>query len=236
MLRLLPFILIPVLLIAGLGYWRYTAIKQSITPTPTQVDVQPIEVPKTLPNASVDDRIQNLENTISKLVTQINALKTQPAPSSNTQLNNIEASVTDLKIRVSALEKATPAPSQTTSQQAVVYIPLGSGGGPWGNQDWYTTLEYQITLDPANYPGYTGMYLEVTFKLSEQAGTGSVRLYNKTDSTATSSQVDTTVSAHTLFTTSSFKLASGSKTYALQVKSTQGKDLFIQNARIRVNF
>ncbi len=237
MIKLLPFILIPILLIAGLGYWRFVAIKQSIT-SPTQtVDTQPIEVPKTIPNASVDDRVQNLENTISKLVTQVNTLKVQPQPSANTELNNIESSITDLKARVSALEKATPAPAQTaSSQQSVVYIPLGSGGGPWANKDWYSTPEYQVLLDPANYPGYKGMYLEVTYKLSEQTGTGSVRLYNSTDNSVTSGQVDTTSSSFGLYTSSSFKLPTGSKNYALQVKSTDGKNLFIQIARIRVNF
>lgn len=250
MLKLLPFILIPVLIIGGLGYFRFVAIRQSITasaPLPIESNSNngPIEVPKTLPNQTTDDKVKILEDTISKLVAQVNGLKTQStqttagpsALSLDTRLKDIEGLITDLKARISALEKASPAPAAaSTTKAATVYIPLGSGGGPWANKDWYSTADYQVILDPANYPGYTGMNLEVTYKLSEQAGTASVRLYNSTDTNTTSSQVDTTSSNIGLYTSSAFKLPTGSKTYVLQVKSTEGKDIFIQTARIRVNF
>jgi len=233
MIRLLPIIFIPILLLAGLGYWRYVASKPKLTTPVAQEEA--IEVPKTLPQASLEDRVKSLEQLATKLVTQVNNLKSaSPAPSSS-PASDLEAGITELKARVSALEKATPAPAASSSQ-ASVYVPLGSGGGPWGDKDWYSTSEYEISLDPANYPGYKGMVLEVTFRLAEAAGTGSVRLYNVTDSSAISSQLDTTSSTFSLKTSSSFTLASGSKTYKLQVKSSQGTNLHIQSARIKVNF
>lgn len=238
MIKLLPFILVPVLIVAGLGYWRYQAAKQSLTTPQTQEqDSEPIEVPKTLPNASLEDRVKSLEDSVTKLITQVNSLKSSGSSTagSDTKLSDVEAGVTELKARVSALEKSTPAPATNTSS-STVYIPLGSGGGPWANIDWYSTPEYEISLDPANYPGYTGMVLEVTFRLIEGAGTGSVRLYNATDSSATSGQLDTTSSSFSLKTSGSFKLPSGTKTYRLQVKSTSNKDLYIQSARIKVSF
>ena len=91
-------------------------------------------------------------------------------------------------------------------------------------------------MDPVNYPGYSGMILEVNFRLVDPAGTGSVRLYNVTDAGVVSTQLDTSSTSFSLKTSSSFKLATGQKTYKLQVKSTGGKDLYIQSARIRVNF
>lgn len=243
MIRLLPFILVPILIIAGLGFWRYSTGKQNLaTPQALEQGQEPIEVPKTLPDASLEDRVKALEDLVTKMVSQLNSLKsgnpqTAPSESASPQdanLSDLESSVTELKARVSALEKATPAPAQTKG--ATVYIPLGGGGGPWANTDWYSLNEYEIALDPGNYPGYTGMNLEVTFRLAESAGTGSVRLYNTTDSSATSSQLDTTSTSFSLQSTSSFKLPSGAKTYKLQIKSSQGKDLFIQSARIKVNF
>lgn len=244
MLRILPVILVVGLIIGGLGYFRFVVSKPSLT-TPkteqsqTSQDNTPLEVPKTLPQATMEDRVKALEELTTKLVTQVNVLK--PANgfvgTTDSQLNLVEASVTELKMRVSALEKVSPAPAAaSTNKSSVVYIPLGSGGGPWGNTDWYSMPEYEISLDPANYPGYSGMVLEVTFRLVESAGTGSVRLYNTTDSSTTSSQLDSTSATYTLKTSSSFKLPSGSKTYRLQVKSSQNKDLFIQSARIKVNF
>lgn len=236
MIRLLPFILIPILIISGLGYWRYLQNKQNLSiekTTQVETDQQLLEVPKTIPNASIDERVKSLEDTVNKLVPQVNSLKSSSLSSSDVyKLTEIEAAVTELKARVSALEKSTPA----AALQASVYIPLGGGGGPWGDKDWYSTNEYEISLDTANYPGYKGMILEVTFRLVEAVGTASVRLYNVTDSSAASSQLDTTSTAFSLKTSSSFTLPKGAKTYKLQVKSSQGTNFYIQSARIKVNF
>lgn len=224
MLRLLPILLVIALVIGGLGYWRFVASSKNLVAPSAFENEGPIEVPKTLPEAPIEDRVE------------VNFLSSpKPSASSDPEVNSLSAQVTELKARVSALEQSTPAPA-AASAQSVVYIPLGSGGGPWGSTDWYSTTEYEISLDPANYPGYTGMVLEVTSKLAEAAGTGSVKLYNATDNSATSSQLDFTTATHTLKTSSSFQLPSGSKTYKLQVKSSQNKDLYIQSARIRVNF
>ena len=223
-----------------MGYWRFVAIKQSFPPasiSQTLTQDQPLEVPKTLPAATIDDKVKSLEDTVSKIVTQVNSLKTQESstPASlDARLKKVEAAIVDLTARVSALEKSTPA--QVSTSQSVIYIPLGSGGGPWGNQGWYSLSEYQVSLNPGNYPGYTVMYLEVIFRLTEKTGTGSVRLYNSTDNSVVSAQVDTISDSFTLQTSSSFKLATGTKTYQLQIQSTKGAPIQIQNARIRVNF
>lgn len=195
----------------------------------------PVEVPKTLPNATLEARVKVLEDALIEVVKKVNGLSGKDAGDSsiNSRLNSIEASITDLKVQVASLGQPT---TTATSSKPTVYIPLGSGGGPWGDKDWYTTAEYEIALDTANYPGYKGMILEVTFRLVEAAGTGSVRLYNVTDSSAVSAQLDTTSTSFSLKTSSSFTLPQGSKTYKLQVKSSQGTNLYIQFARIKVNF
>ena len=224
----------------GLGYWRYAATNKSLATPAVQQDLGLVEVPKTLPDATLEDRVKALEDVNSKLVTQINGLKTSnsggPSVSSlDSRLTAVEGATTDLKVRISALEKASPS-STSVSSQPTIYIPMGSTAGPWSNTDWSTLNEYEISLDPGNYPGYTGMNLEVNFRLVDPAGTGSVRLYNVTDSSVVSSQLDTSSTSFGLKTSVTFKLASGQKTYKLQVKSTGGKDLYIQSARIRANF
>ena len=238
MIRFLPFILIPLLVLGGLGYWRYASNKPNLeTPQVQQEDQSPVEVPKTLPGASVEDRVKSLEDTMGKLVPQVNNLKVSASPNStstslDSRLGILEASMVELKARVSALEKATPAP--VTTGKATMYIPLGAGGS-WFNVEWQSLSEYEISLNPDNYPGYTGMYLEANFRLIDPTGTGSVRLYNVTDSSAVSGQLDTTSANFALQTTGSFKLPTGTKTYRLQTKSTQ-RDLAIQSARIKVSF
>lgn len=224
MIRLLPFILIIVVILGGLGYWRFIASKPLATASTSEtVGDTPIEVPKTLPEASAQISITPSPSS-------------KPSSTPDPRLNSLDAQVTELKARVSALEQATPAPVSASSTSSTMYIPLGSGGGPWTDTDWNSLTEYEISLDPSNYPSYTGMVLEVTFRLTEAAGTGYVRLYNVTDSSATSSELSTSSSAYSLKTSSSFKLASGVKTYKLQVKSSQNKDLYIQSARIKVSF
>lgn len=238
MIRLLPFILIPILLIGGLGWWRYQAAKQSLTTSQTQEqDSEPIEVPKTLPGASVEDRVKSLEDSVTKLINQVNSLKSfgSSTTSSDTRLSGVEGGITELKARVSSLEKTSPAPA-TAGSKAPLYIPLGAAGGPWGSQDWNTINDYEVSINSDSYSGYSNMQLEVIFRLTEAAGVGSVRLFNATDNSSISSEVNTTSTSFGLKTSGNFNLPSGTKTYKLQVKSTQGKDLFIQSARIKVSF
>ncbi|EKD85423.1 MAG: hypothetical protein ACD_38C00032G0005 [uncultured bacterium] len=238
MIRFLPFILIPVLILGALGYWRFTASQKSLA-TPqaqSETDSQTLmEVPKTLPQASLEDRISSLEDTNLKLVAEINKLKAAPLSSPDSAAADTQASLTELKVRVSALEKASPTTS--TASKYPLYIPLGAGGGPWADQDWHTLTEYQAPINADNYSGYSGMQLEANFRLTEAAGTGSIRLYNVTDgSVVSSSQLDTTGTAFGVQTSGSFKLPAGQKTYTIQVKSTSSKDIFVQSARIKVNF
>lgn len=242
MIRLLPFVLIPILIIGGLLFWRNLATKQSLTTSQVdQSDLTPVEVPKTLPGASLEDRVKSLEDVVGKLVPQVNNLKpgnsaAGASSSLDSRLTNVESAITELKARVSVLEKATPAPAVTSGSKYPLYIPLGAGGGPWNDTDWNTLNEYQASINPGNYSGYSGMQLEVNFRLSEPGGTGSVRLYNVTDGSSISSQVDTTSSSFGVQSSSTFTLPSGQKTYTIQVKNTAGKSLFVQSARIKVNF
>ena len=175
MVRLLPFILIPLLILGGLWYWRNLSFKPTLN-TPQvieQVQTVPVEVPRTYVDATKEP-------------------SAEPAVS-DARFTNLAAEITDLKTRISVLEKAPPAPAAAASKYPL-YIPLGAGGGPWTDQSWTTLTEYQAAINPDNYAGYTGMQLEVNFRLTEAAGTGSVRLFNSSDNSATSSQLDTTSS------------------------------------------
>lgn len=225
MVRLLPFILIPILLIAGLGYWRFQASKPNLTTAevsqPTEQPI-PAEVPKTLPG---------IVPTSAPLPTNL--------PSSNTnaldsKIKALESTVTELKARVAALENSSPAPAAASKYP--LYIPLGSGGGPWGNKGWYSLAEYQEVINADNYSGYANMQLEANFRLTQVSGTGSIRLYNLTDGAAVSPQIDTATAVFGTQTSGTFRLPSGQKTYTIQIQSTEGIDLSIQSARIKVNF
>lgn len=216
-IRLLPFILIPVLIIAGLGYWRFVSTKQE---TPESAPVaSPIEVPKTLPA---------IPSPPTPVPTTIGAPGT-PDP----RVAVLESAVTELKARISTLENATPAPV-IASGKSTVYIPLGSGGSS-GDKNWLSNDNYGATIDPAEYPGYSTMQLEVNFRMVQKSGTAYARLYNVTDANA-KEQVSTTLDSFSWQTSFGFTLPAGKKTYTLQTKSSEGAEIQLQSARIKVNF
>lgn len=237
MIRPLLIVFIPtILIIGGFLYFRFQS-SDLTSPDSTKESEnieEPQEVPKTLPDGSLEDRVKTLEKEVGTINTKTTS-SSQPQSDNplDSRIEALEAAVISLNSKVSNLEKATP--QMVSSSQTTVYIPLGSGGY-WGNTDWYSLAEYEISLDPSNYPGYKGMQLEVIFRLAEAVGTGYVRLFNVTDNSAVSGELSTTSTTYGLKTTSSFTLSSGSKTYKLQIKSSQGKDLYIQSARIKVNF
>lgn len=237
MRKYLP-IIIPVicaLLVLTFGYFYIQSGKN--------IPVVPSEVPSTLPDKN---RIENLEDSVSLLISELKDLKfsiataspeTQNSVSSDYKIKTLETSVLDLKARVSALEKPVTLPTQTsTTSKSPSYIPLGASGGPWLYADWTSLNEYQISVNPDDYSGYSGMQLEVNFRIVGAPGTGYVRLYNVTDSSAVASEISTTNTSFGVLTSAAFKLTSGQKLYTIQAKSTSSQDLYIQSARIKVSF
>jgi len=80
------------------------------------------------------------------------------------------------------------------------------------------------------------MQLEVNMRLNQPGGTLYARLYNSTSGGATSSEVSSTSTTSSIFTSSTFTLPTGSKTYILQAKTSDGTSAFLDTARIKVNF
>lgn len=166
-----------------------------------------------------------------------------PSPSSvsvpqlNTQIKSLEDSVADLKNEIASL-KSSSSTTQTaaTTKQAPVYIPLGSSDSS-STTDWTTVVTPQVEIDPADYPGYTKMYLEATVRVFQGNGSGYVRLFNNTDGLAIlSSEISTTSGSYNTVVSGSFNLNSGKKQYRLQLKSLTGYEVSVQFARIKVVF
>jgi hypothetical protein len=223
--KYLPFI-VPVVaafLVLIFGFIYIQAGKKTVTPVAkeTLIPQVPQEVPATLPDPSPSDTFS-------------------PPPSSQPQtstmddirLKALEATTLELKSRVAALEKPLASPS---TKKYPLYIPLGTGGSS-GDQNWLSIPTYQVTLDPGDYPGLTSVVLEVNMRLNQASGTGYARLYNSTDNYAVSSEVSTASDKYGWFTSATFTLSSGKKTYVLQLKSSTGTEISVQNARIKISF
>ncbi len=200
--------------------------------------------PLTERSSSLDsDKIKKLEDSVASLKSQLDSLTSPKNQSASTpslsveaRLKALETSVADLKVQLVLLKQASPTPAaQTSTKQPVLFVPLGTGGNS-GDRNFISIDGYSVSLNPADYPGYTSMQLEVSLNLNQGVGTANLRLYNDTDKSAVSTTVSTNSSQTVLLTTSGFQLPSGTKTYKLQVQSTQGYQIYVLNARIRVNF
>lgn len=245
MIRLLPFILVALLVLGILGYFRFFAAKQSLVTSQTNTSqnppaggqASPIEVPKTLPGATLEDRVKILEDSIKAVVNKINNQST-PDSGLDSRLKIVEASITELKARVSSLENGSTGQTTTstsTSSKSTIYIPLGSGGQT-SSQSYASLSTFQITLDPSQYPGYKSMQLEVNMRLNQPGSTLYARLLNNNSGSATSSEISTTSTSSVVVSSSDFNLSSGSNTYILQTKTLDGSQGFLDYARIKVNF
>jgi hypothetical protein len=205
-------------LIAGLVFWYTSLEKPVVTP-----------VSETL----------TMESPLSSDSTFRNLVQPSPASSSTLEarVKSLEKEVADLKtaIKISpvATTSVSPAPQ---SLKYPLYIPLGLSGQT-GDRNYVDIEAFEANLNPGDYNGYSSMQLLVNLKLAEQAGTARARLFNKTDKQPVpGSDVSTSNNDYTLLTSVGFKLPGGPKTYTLQVQSTEGITVDLQNARIKVNF
>jgi hypothetical protein len=132
----------------------------------------------------------------------------------------------------------TPVPiAATYVGPKVIYIPLGGSGGSINTLNSYgdvTTTE--TIIDSASYPGAKGVYLEADISIYQGNGAAYARLFNKTDGVALNSEVSTTSENFNLKTSGSFNLASGKKTYLIQLKTNTGYSAQLNTARLRVEF
>ncbi len=223
------------LVVGGMIYYRYRAISNlNLPPLPNVVNQL------SLTNPTVEGRLTTVEDALAVLINKVNTGSSTTVASSATvttgvegRIQSLENTVANLQVQINQLKSGT---TEVTTEKSPLYIPLGTGGVV-NSRDWITLDGYQVTIDSSDYPGYSGAYLEINMRLNEPKATKAfARLYNSTDGSVTSGEVSTTATIYSLASTSSFQLASGKKTYKLQIKSTDTGEIFIQDARIKITF
>ena len=240
---MLPLGVVILIIAAASGYFIFFANDppKPASPAPQQA-LDQLKQTTQLVSQSESDKIKLLTAAVLELKSQIDGVnQTKQVPgavssSNSEQIASLEDRVVNLQTQITQLSASPATTTQATANKSpVVYIPLGSEG-QGGNTDWYTLTNYEIQLNPADYPGYTNMQLEVSFRLAQDSGTGYSRLFNATDNADVGISVQTTSSSPQWYQSYFFKPASGTKTYRLQIKSVTGTQIYVQSARIRVNF
>jgi len=146
--------------------------------------------------------------------------------------------VLESKSGVSAASSSIPLSTTTTAstKNPVQYIPLGAGV-ELTDRNGIVLPEFEVTLDPADFPGYVNIVLEANVRMSEAVGTLSVNLYNATDKVSiTNSDISTNSTASIATASFNFRLATGRKTYRIWAKSSEGYLSYIDSARLKVNY
>lgn len=189
--------------------------------TDSESGIFPREVPKDVPLGR-GELLEILESSISAVNKRIDEL---PKVSQTTPVTNQTQS------------SSTQTTTTSSTGPKVAYIPVGNTGSGNSSTDFSSVSGHEVTIDTGSYPGYKQMVLEANFRMFQGNGTGEVRFYNKTDGTAvTNSTLSTTSQDYATKTSSGFSIASGSKTYTVQVKSSTGYSVDLQWSRIRVDF
>lgn len=228
------------LLVGGMIYYRYSSV-QGILNIPVTDSKQ------SLTGGSVEGRVTTIEDALALLINRVNNLSpttTQTATTPNqvsgdinSRVQSLENTVANLQVQINQLKGGETSPTTISGSRSPVYIPLGWNGSA-STQDWSSVTSQSISIDPADYSGYTSMQFEANISVYQGNGTAYARLFNSTDALAIiPSEVSGKTDTPTWVSSATFQLPSTTKkTYVLQVKTTTGYASQVQNARIKVNF
>ncbi len=183
----------------------------------------------------------------SALIARINELTRQVATfqTSDAKIDNMQKQIDDLDRRLSKYENPTsysitsPSPGASTavssnSFSGPQYIYALGYGGSTTNTDWTEIPSMTIAFDPTDYPGYKSLQLEVYMHVRDGNGQAFARLYTS-GTAATSSQVSSTNYQDEWVNGGNFTWNTAA-TFTIQIKTLNGYDAYISNARIKINF
>jgi len=157
------------------------------------------------------------------------------------RLRSLEEKVLVLESKSGVTAASSSIPLSTTTSTAstknpVQYIPLGAGV-ELTDRNGIVLPEFEVTLDPADFPGYVNIVLEANVRMSEAVGTLSLNLYNATDKVSiTNSDISTNSTTSIATASFNFRLATGRKTYRIWAKSSEGYLSYIDSARLKITF
>lgn len=239
MLKFLPVVFVIILASGFLG-WRMlggTQTKQSSKVSSLQ--------PVATSSSSLEDRVKELELTVTDLLNKVGGSKSTETSSTSTdtdsKIKNLEAAVNELKSKVAKLETGSTTTSTTQTSPATstkkppLYIPLAASLSV-SSSSWAEAGGSSFSIDPGDYVGYTNMQLEGNLKAASGNDKASARIKNPDGTSILISEVSTTSQSSVWVSSSGFSLGSGNKTYKIEMKTLTGFGAILDNARIKVNF
>lgn len=123
--------------------------------------------------------------------------------------------------------------NSTPSVQREIYVPLGSG--VTSKSQWDNITGTETLINPANYGRIKEAYFVASLSNPTQNGAVEAQLYNVTDNHLVwDSHIVMNGPAAKTITSNKITLDSGSKLYRVQLKSTLGFSVSLENAKILI--
>lgn len=127
-------------------------------------------------------------------------------------------------------------PTPSPSGAKVVYISLISSGSTT-NMDWTDITPSDFYFDLADYPGAKAVRWEASIRALHGSGMVSARLYDFTNKRGVDfSELETQSASFVLIRSSDLKIWRGNNLYRVQMKSINGTEAFLEQAKLRVIF
>ena len=157
-------------------------------------------------------------NKLTEIEGQINYLAAQAEIKVATEVpeegEKVESEVGYQMITTSPAVTLSPLPSE-------VFIPLGSGSTH--STEWVDTGA-QAYVDASIYPRLKEVYLQATLRAN--SGTAFVRIG--------AAEISHNTPTSTFKISNSFQLGNGNRLYVVQIRSENGQEVFVENARLRL--
>lgn len=164
----------------------------------------------------LNSKVINLEQVAQKIQEQINFLAVQQeTPKSPAEPDTGQAAETEIV----AVPKQVVAVQKSVASE--VFIPLGSGST--SSTEWIDTGA-QAYVDKSIYPRLQEVYLQASLKAN--SGTVFARLGG--------AEISHNTPTSTFKTSALWQLADGNRLYVVQIRSENGQEVFLENARLRL--
>lgn len=198
---------------------------------------QDVVIPAPLTSQASDSAILTRVNELSKQIAGLVGM--------NTKVDNLEKQIDDLSTRLAKLENpqsfsiTSPSPGASVASsnglvKGPMYLYALGYGGSTTQTDWSEIPTLNIAYDPAWYPGYKSLQLEVQLRVRDGNGKAFARLY-ASGTPATASEVTSANYQDEWVSGGTFTWNSKS-TFTIQLKSLTGYDAYVSNARLKINF
>jgi hypothetical protein len=183
--------------------------------------------------------------TIVRTNDDLQPLDTQPATTSavlnqtlfcpDSCLTAINQALATVSGKSTVLTKNIYQTVEKSSQPQTLYLPLG-GSAATANTSWTLAQNTSLTFNRDDYPG--ARFIFEVFAYSKQgAGQARVRLYDTTHQNGFfESEVVASTDSYVKLISGPLPLLSGTNTYQVQVKSSNGYDAYMDGARIKIEY